>query len=36
MLHRNVYTQNMPGSNMGNNVNSGGNAARNAAAYIQG
>ncbi len=36
MLHRNVYTQNMPGSNMGNNVNSGRNAARNAAAYIQG
>lgn len=34
MLHRNVYTQNMPGSNMANNVNSGRNAAKNAAAYI--
>ena len=36
MLHRNVYTQNMPGSNMGNNVNSARNAARSAAAYIAG
>jgi fumarate reductase flavoprotein subunit len=34
MMHKNVYTQNMPGSNMGNNVNSGRNAARNAKAYI--
>lgn len=34
MLHRNVYTQNMPGSNMGNNVNTGRNAARNAAEYL--
>ena len=34
MLHRNVYTQNMPGSNMANNVNSGRNAAKNAADYI--
>lgn len=34
MLHRNVYTQNMPGSNMGNNVNTGRTAAANAAAYI--
>ena len=34
MLHRNVYTQNMPGSNMGNNVNTGRNAARSAAEYL--
>ena len=34
MLHRNVYTQNMPGSNMANNVNSGRNAAKNARAYL--
>lgn len=34
MLHQNVYTQNMPGSNMGNNVNTGRNAARSAAEYI--
>ena len=36
MLHRNVYTQNMPGSNMGNNVNTGRKAAINAAKYIAG
>jgi fumarate reductase flavoprotein subunit len=34
MLWRNVYTQNMPGTVMGNNVNSGRNAARSAAAYV--
>lgn len=34
MMHRNVYTQNMPGSNMGNNVNSGRYAAINAKEYI--
>ncbi|MDR1185131.1 MAG: FAD-dependent oxidoreductase [Coriobacteriales bacterium] len=36
MMHKNVYTQNMPGSNMGNNVNSGRNAARSATDYIKG
>ncbi|MDR0389216.1 MAG: FAD-dependent oxidoreductase [Spirochaetaceae bacterium] len=36
MLWRNVYMQNMPGSCMGNNVNSGRNAARSAAAFIKG
>ncbi len=36
MLHRNVYTQNMPGSNMGNNVNTGRNAAKYAKSYIAG
>lgn len=35
MLWRNIYTQNMPGTVMGNNVNSGRNAARNAGAYIK-
>jgi fumarate reductase flavoprotein subunit len=34
MLWRHVYAQNMPGTAMGNNVNSGRNAARNATAYI--
>lgn len=34
MLWRNVYTQNMPGTQMGNNVNSGRNAANAAAEYI--
>ena len=34
MLWRNVYTQNMPGTQMGNNVNSGRNAARSATAYL--
>jgi fumarate reductase flavoprotein subunit len=34
MMHRNVYTQNMPGSNMGNNVNSGRNAAKSAGTYL--
>ncbi|MDR1185156.1 MAG: FAD-dependent oxidoreductase [Coriobacteriales bacterium] len=36
MMHKNVYTQNMPGSNMGNNVNAGRNAAKSATAYIKG
>ena len=35
MLWRNVYTQNMPGTQMGNNVNSGRNAANAAAEYLQ-
>lgn len=34
MLWRNVYTQNMPGTQMSNNVNSGRNAARSARAYL--
>lgn len=34
MLWRNVYTQNMPGTQMGNNVNSGRTAARSAKEYI--
>lgn len=34
MLWRNVYTQNMPGTAMANNVNSGRNAANAAAAFI--
>ena len=35
MLWRNVYTQNMPGTAMANNVNSGRNAANAAAAYLK-
>lgn len=35
MLWRNVYTQNMPGTQMGNNVNSGRKAANSAAEYIK-
>lgn len=34
MLWRNVYTQNMPGTAMANNINSGRNAANAAAKYI--
>ena len=34
MLWRNVYTQNMPGTAMANNVNSGRNAANAAAVYL--
>lgn len=34
MLWRNVYTQNMPGTAMANNVNSGRNAANAASSYI--
>ncbi|WP_304855945.1 FAD-dependent oxidoreductase [Adlercreutzia caecimuris] len=36
MLWRNVYTQNMPGTAMANNINSGRTAANAAAAYIAG
>lgn len=36
MLWRKVYTQNMPGTVMGNNVNSGRTAANCASEYIQG
>ncbi|WP_350453623.1 FAD-dependent oxidoreductase [Slackia heliotrinireducens] len=36
MLWRNVYTQNMPGTAVGNNVNSGRNAANAARDYIAG
>lgn len=36
MLWRNVYTQNMPGTAMANNINSGRSAANAAAAYIAG
>lgn len=35
MLWRNVYTQNMPGTQMGNNVNSGRNAANAANEYLK-
>lgn len=35
MLWRNVYTQNMPGTQMGNNINSGRNAANAASKYIK-
>ena len=36
MTHKNLYTQNLPAGIMGNNVNSGRNAARSAAEYIEG
>ena len=36
MMWRNIYTQDIPGTMMGHNVNSGRNAARAAGAYIAG
>ena len=34
MMWRNIYTQDIPGTMMGHNVNSGRNAARAVGAYI--